>query len=257
MDKNPAPLIGIPARLESTRLPRKALLKLGGKPLIACVHHRIKEATREAFLKTPIMVFTDSEEISHVIKEEQGEVFLSTQPCSSGTERIAQGVKRLLQRSQASSFLQEWDQEWIINVQGDEPLLPTDSLIQLISSLTVWKKKGVQIVTLGSQPSKMDMENDPNLVKLCVRQDQRALFFSRENIGRGNHLRHIGVYAFHVSLLDLLLEPPTGLAKSEDLEQLSWMERGEEIGVELVQPHPKGIDTLEDFEKVSLLFSKP
>ena len=108
----------------------------------------------------------------------------------------------------------------------------------------------MHIVTLASTlQGERDLMN-PSCVKLCVREDMRALFFSRAEIGAGQALRHVGVYAFHMDAIEVILQGRTSLSLAEDLEQLSWLERGLEIGVERVSSHPKGVDTWEDLERV-------
>ena len=242
---NCAPLIGIPARLNSTRLPGKALLEINGTPLICHVVQRAQALS----LPTPPVVFTDSVEIQEAVTQRGGVVSLDDTSCESGTERVARGAIRCLKQPDAR--LEGWDQAWVVNVQGDEPLLPLSSLTQLVSVLGRWEQKGVHVVTLGCHLQEEERAQvNPHLVKLCVREDMRALYFSRAEIGAGRALRHIGVYAFHVSVINVLLKDRTALSIAEDLEQLSWMERGLEIGVELVDAHPKGVDTLEDLQRV-------
>lgn len=257
MSSCPQPLIGIPARLDSARLPRKALLEINGQAMITQVYQRVNQLSSA----THPIVFTDSQEISDVITQGGGRALLNKAPCSSGTARVARGALRLAQDPKLKELTQGWDQSWVINVQGDEPLIPLESLNQLIGSLEAWRARGVQVVTLACQDTASGSarlrDDQPEYVKLCVRSDQRALFFSRANIGAGRALRHIGVYAFHLSVAELLLMERTALSLAEDLEQLSWLERGLEIGVEQVSAHPKGVDTPDDLARVRSIFSRP
>jgi len=244
------PLAIIPARLASSRLPRKALLDLAGEPMVVRVLRRIESSPSLC----GALVVTDSDEIHEAVSNRAGRVILSRAPCASGTERVArcaqsQALSELIKRDRI-----EWDGEWLINVQGDEPLLPLSSLESLTASLSEWKARGIHIVTLAHKlPHEREAReaqlNDPSAVKVCVRSDMRALIFSRAAVGREVALRHIGVYALHISVIETLLSERSALSIAEDLEQLTWLERGEEIGVVLSEPHPKGVDTPDDLER--------
>ena len=245
------PWVLIPARLDSRRLPRKPLLDLGGQPMIA----RVVEAVSSVVSHERIVVVSDAHEIldaSRLAQPAPGKTILIPEACHSGSDRVRRAY---LQNLQCTSHAQTRD-EWIINVQGDEPLLPASSLSQLISSLPIFERQGIKIVTLAAPLPEFpqDILNDSAAVKACLtlaQSDQphlrEALYFSRKPIG--GHL-HIGVYAFHSSTLPLLARPRTPLSLQEDLEQLTWMECGARVGVVCLNHiHPPGVDTPGDLER--------
>ena len=161
---------------------------------------------------------------------------------------------------------------WLINVQGDEPLLPAESLTRLIGSLAWFEARGVSIVTLaaplasgatqGATSKATELRGDRGCVKACLRAPEdstrpalrEALYFTRAPTGE--HL-HIGVYAIHQSALSLICEPRGPLSRLEDLEQLAWMERGARVGVVCLDaPHPPGIDTPADLARTRALYQR-
>ena len=282
-----APLVFIPARLESRRLPRKPLIEIDGQPMIA----RVVEAVGRAITPQRIVVVSDTSEVlsaSLLAQPQPGHTVLINHPCQSGSERVSRAYQdRFASHAPARG-------EWIINVQGDEPLLPAASLQSLIKSLPLFEERGVSIVTLAAplesadapslaeipydaQRGVHDLMHDRAVVKACLTlglsgstdaltgldgavsrshqgepQLREALYFTRSPIGQ--HL-HVGVYAFHTSALPLLSVPRGPLSLAEDLEQLTWMERGARIGVVcLAAPHPPGVDTPQDLERTRLVY---
>ena len=262
-----SPLIFIPVRLASSRLSEKALADLKGAPLIT----RVIENLLQGFKQERLIIASDDERILEASKhtnppsESASRLMIDT-PCHSGSQRVLRAFEVVASRP----FLKE-EIPWIINVQGDEPMLPIESLYALIESLAHFERRGIKIVTLAAPlPLPIsDAHQDRSLVKVCLAELspsinivpvhsevefwRRALFFTRE--ATGTH-QHIGVYAFHHDVLKLIDHPRGKLATHEDLEQLTWLEQGEEIGVVCLRhSHPKGIDTQADLDEARKTFS--
>ena len=256
------PWVFIPARLGSSRLPHKPLLDLAGRPLIA----RVTEAVTRVVSPERVVVVSDSQRVldaSQTARVNLTHTALINTPCVSGSERVARAHQELTASGVISSDITEKRGDlnaWVINVQGDEPLIPSDSLTRLIGALAWFERRGVEIVTLATPLSTQtrsvaEVRADHDAVKACLTQSpdptrpelREALYFTRA--ASGDHL-HIGVYALHTRALPLVYEPRGSLAQLEDLEQLAWMERGARIGVVCLDgPHPSGVDTLMDLER--------
>lgn len=232
-------IVVIPARLESTRLPRKLLLEVAGKPIIQYTY----EAAKKAF--PSVYVATDSEEISAAVWAFGG-VVLMTNACATGTERVARATRWF-----------DDELKIIINVQADEP----DICPELIRDVASHACEGV-IGTAASVFYSQEAHESPNNVKVLTNVHGQALYFSRLPLPplglwgdvTAPHLpsdlkHHIGVYAFHRSDLDKLLKckMPTTMDRYERLEQLRWLQLGYRIMVvDALVPHV-GIDTHADF----------
>ena len=254
----PIPLVFIPARLHSTRLKNKALVDLHGAPMIA----RVVENLSRLMPANKLVVTSDSEDVltaAQSLSPQPIHQCLITDPCHSGSQRVLRAFER---------YPTQPESPWIINVQGDEPLLPLSSLEALIEALIHFERKGIYIATLASplplEPSDRQATLDQqSLVKVCLGDFKgelgvsphhpqtlswrRALYFTR--CPTGTH-QHLGVYAFHQSILPLIDQERGLLAKLEDLEQITWLERGADIGVVcLIEPHPPGVDTPQDLER--------
>ena len=263
MGSRPTPWVVIPARLGSTRLPRKPLADLGGKALIA----RVVEAVSEVVAPQNIIVASDSQEILKASEQPDllpGYQALIDTPCQSGSQRVARAIEYLSELPK---------RDWVINVQGDEPRLPASALHALISSLPYFTRRGIRIVTLASalpkdERSQQAILADQSIVKVgltvlrgtgqtpihpAVNSLHRALTFTRHPTG--THI-HTGVYAFYREALSLVDLPTGPLALQENLEQLTWMEAGEEIGVVcLHHTPPHGIDTPNDLVEAQRAFN--
>ena len=252
------PWIFVPARLGSTRLKHKALVNIHGKSMIRRVLDNLTELTPQV----PLVLVSDAQEIlaqAQNINHPRLYTQLIDQSCDSGSQRVLKAYERLCEKV---------DSEWIINVQGDEPFLPHESLEALIEALPHFARLGVYIATLAS-PLPTDVTerksklNTPSVVKVCLAQFEKdmgvrphhlscfswnkALYFTRQ--ATGTH-QHIGVYAFHRNSLHLLESKRGHLAQYEDLEQLTWLESGAQIGVVcLKDSHLPGIDTPQDLEQ--------
>lgn len=198
----------IPARIASTRLPRKMLRQIDGKPLIGLVY----EAVRSSPLLSDVIVATDSNEIMEACRHNGWKAEMTSAAHRSGTER----VREISQRMAADVY---------INVQGDEPLIRAQHIAAL---LDVMKDEAVQVGTLKTSAPDADVSN-PNSVKVVTDASGRALYFSRATIPfdrdttRPKYFKHLGIYAYRKAALDRFVQlPESALEKSERLEQLRF-----------------------------------
>ncbi len=226
----------IPARLASTRLPRKMLREIAGKPLIGVVY----EAVRSSPLLADVLIATDSEEIMDLCNKHDWKAQMTSPTHRSGTER----VHEVSGREVADVYL---------NVQGDEPLVRQE---QIATLLQVMENPATQVGTLMTQAAKSDIAN-PNAVKVVTDLSGRALYFSRATIpfareGAGpRYFKHLGLYAYRKPALDRFVTlPESSLEKSERLEQLRFLENGIPIYVGETPHDSVGVDTEEDLQRV-------
>jgi 3-deoxy-manno-octulosonate cytidylyltransferase (CMP-KDO synthetase) len=233
----------IPARLASTRLPRKMLREIGGKPLIGLVY----EAARSYPLLHDVIIATDSEEIMGACKTNGWKSQMTSASHRSGTER----VHEVSCREAADVYL---------NVQGDEPLVRAE---QLASLLQVMNNSAADVGSLMTPAAAIDIPN-PNAVKVVVDRGGRALYFSRATIPfdrdgtEPRYFKHLGLYAYRKSALDRFVTlPESGLEKSERLEQLRFLENGISIYVGETPHDSIGVDTEEDLQRVKEILQKP
>jgi 3-deoxy-manno-octulosonate cytidylyltransferase (CMP-KDO synthetase) len=245
----------IPARYDSTRLPGKALLAIAGKPMIQWVHER---ASRSG--ASEVILATDDERIARAAKLFGAAVSMTAATHVSGTDRIAEVARA-----------QRWaGTDIIVNVQGDEPLMPP-ALIDRVAGL-LEQHSSADMGTLAAPLSSVEQLLDPNVVKVVTDANQRALYFSRAPIpwsrdtapaGLASQTaiagarRHIGIYSYRVrALLDLAALPPTPLETTEKLEQLRALENGFEIRVaDTAQPPGSDVNTAEDLARVAALLT--
>ena len=234
-------MIIIPARLQSTRFPRKMLTDILGIPMIVRTALRAKEADE-------VCVATDSQEIIEVCQKHKIEAVMTSPSHSSGTDRCAE-ASRLLGLSES---------EIIINMQGDEPFLESEILLSLKKMMS---EKSCFMGTCIKSISSAEAE-DPNLVKVVLDKDNHALYFSRSLIpynrdgGEVEYFGHLGIYAFsNASLQEYCTLPKSPLEEIEKLEQLRALYHQKSIATLLVQTQSMGIDTLEDKERAIKLFS--
>jgi 3-deoxy-manno-octulosonate cytidylyltransferase (CMP-KDO synthetase) len=226
----------IPARLASTRLPRKMLREVGGKPLIG----RVYEAVRSSPQLADVIVATDSDEIIAVCRQNGWNERLTSAAHRSGTER----VHEIAQSVAADIYL---------NVQGDEPLTRSEHIAALIE---VMQDPAVQVGTLMTPAAAADIEN-PNAVKVVTDSAGRALYFSRATIpynrdgSKPEYFKHLGFYAYRKPALDRFVAlPESSLERSERLEQLRFLENGIPIYVAQTPHDTVGVDTEEDLHRV-------
>jgi 3-deoxy-manno-octulosonate cytidylyltransferase (CMP-KDO synthetase) len=230
----------IPARLESTRLPRKVLRQLAGKPMLAHVY----EAVRQAAGLAEVLVATDSEEVAALAHERGWSVRLTSSAHRSGTERVHEVAASLA----ADVYL---------NVQGDEPLARPEHVAAL---LALFADPAVQVATLKTPCSPADVPN-PNAVKVVTDSSGRALYFSRAAIphdrdaaGAVRYFKHLGFYAYRKPALDRFAAlPESALERAERLEQLRFLENGILIHVAETPFDTIGVDTEDDLRRVEVL----
>jgi 3-deoxy-manno-octulosonate cytidylyltransferase (CMP-KDO synthetase) len=229
----------IPARLASTRLPRKMLREISGKPLIGFVY----EAVRSSPLLADVIIATDAEEIMLVCRAHGWKAEMTSPLHRSGTER----VHEISQRESADVY---------INVQGDEPLVRSQ---QIETLLRVMANPAAQVGTIMTPAAELDIPN-PNAVKVVTDLQGRALYFSRATVPfdrdgiRPKYFKHLGLYAYRKAALDkFVLLPESSLEKSERLEQLRFLENGISIFVGETPHDSIGVDTEEDLERVTEL----
>ncbi len=232
----------IPARLASTRLPRKMLREIGGKPLIGVVY----EAVRSSPLLADVIIATDSEEIISACRKHGWNARMTSASHRSGTER----VHEISESESADVF---------INVQGDEPMVRSEQLAKL---LEVMKKSDAQVGTLMTPAADIDVPN-PNAVKVVTDLNGRALYFSRATIPfdrdrtQPRYFKHLGLYAYRKPALDRFVKlPESSLEKSERLEQLRFLENGISIYVGETPHDSVGVDTEEDLQRVIEILRK-
>jgi 3-deoxy-manno-octulosonate cytidylyltransferase (CMP-KDO synthetase) len=232
----------IPARLASTRLPRKMLCEIAGKPLVGLVY----EAVRSSPLLADVIVATDSEEILGVCREHGWKALMTSPAHRSGTER----VHEVSQREAADVY---------INVQGDEPLARPE---QIASLLRVMENASALVGTLMTPAADRDVTN-PNAVKVVTDLSGRALYFSRAPIpfdrdgARPRYFKHLGFYAYRKDALDKFVTlPESSLEKSERLEQLRFLENGIPIYIGETPHDSVGVDTEEDLHRVIEILRK-
>ncbi|MEX0712096.1 MAG: 3-deoxy-manno-octulosonate cytidylyltransferase [Pirellulales bacterium] len=239
--------IVIPARLASTRLPRKLLLRETGKTLIQHTY----EAAATARRPSGLCVATDHEDIFNAVRAFGGAVEMTSADCASGTDRVAEVAR--------CSRLVGTGIDIVVNVQGDEPELPGSSIDAAIAVLEA--DPGVRISTLAAPIRKREQLLDPSCVKVVFDASGRAMYFSRSPIPHAREwqdellareppcfYQHIGLYAYRRDfLLELAAIPASRLEQLEKLEQLRFLEAGQAIAVAVVEKATPGIDTPHDY----------
>lgn len=234
----------IPARFGSTRLPGKVLLPIAGRPMIEHVYRRASQAEGLA----EVIVLTDDERVAQTVAGFGGRVQMTPETCHSGTDRIAHAAA-------------DWTASAVINIQGDEPLIEPAAISQLAAHLAA--HPGHPMATLAA-PANEDDRDNPNVVKVVVDANERALYFSRapiphyrDDTSAASSWRHIGIYGYQrTTLLELAALPPTALEKAESLEQLRALENGIPIQVLAVESAWPGVDTMADLEAVERLLAR-
>lgn len=250
-------IVVIPARLASTRLPNKPLLDIAGKPMVQWVWERARQSAASR-----VVVATDDARVAEVVAAFGGEVCMTKSTHESGTDRIQEVAEQL----------DLADDQIIVNVQGDEPLIPPKVINQVAQNLAGSERAG--IATLAKPIRHRDDVFNPNVVKVVVDNTLHALYFSRaplpwdreawnqnslieqtqnaEPTLANEWARHIGIYAYRVGFLHNFVGWPVGrLERLEKLEQLRALENGVAIHVaESLEEIPPGVDTAEDLERV-------
>ncbi len=246
MSASPRFSVIIPARLESTRLPDKVLLDIGGRTMLQRVY---EQALKSGAVR--VVIATDNPRIAAVADGFGAESCITSARHNSGTERICEAVAKLALQPT----------ETVVNLQADEPLAPPEAIGQVAAVLAA----GDEMATLCVAIASADELRSPAVVKVVADGAGRALYFSRLPIpwagasgdgaslpSDGLWMRHIGIYAYRVSLLRRWAElGPSALERSECLEQLRALSAGVLIRLAVVrESFPPGVDTAADLERV-------
>ncbi len=224
----------IPARLESTRFPRKILFPVRGKPMILHVYERALKANK----LDNVIIAVDSQKTIDALQDYDVEVVMTSSKHQSGTDRIAEAVANI-------------DAEIIINIQGDEPMLDPTMIDDLVS---VFDDKTVKIATLASTVITEYDYSNPNTVKVKIDNNSNAISFYREIDDRkAQYFRHIGIYGYQKNTLEIF----TRLEQSKNeklihLEQLRALDNGIPIRVAICNFPYRGIDIREDLEQLNI-----
>lgn len=232
----------IPARYGSTRFPAKMLADLAGKPLLQHVWEGVRSARRV----TDVLIATDDARIEQAARRFGAQVVMTSPACASGTDRVAE-----VARSRKDT--------WVINVQGDEPLMRGSMIDQLVQSLR--DDSQAPAATLCTPLSDPKQIESPHVVKVVMDQSGYAIYFSRSPIPHWRDrdpksgptvYKHLGIYGYRRDfLLKLSSWPPTPLERSEKLEQLRVLEHGFKMKVSVTEFDSIGVDTPEDLERVA------
>ena len=234
----------IPARYGSSRLEGKPLIKVQDKPIIQWVY----EKAQQAKLADIIIVATDDQRIYDAVKSFGGNVEMTSTEHKCGSDRIKEVVMR------------HPDISYIVNLQGDEPLIKPESIDEVIKN--VKDDVSADISTLIRKISSEDAEN-PNLVKCVIDKFGYAMYFSRakipfeRNLGKSDFYGHLGIYGYkRESLIKMTELPQSPYEQAESLEQLRALQNGMRIKTSIVDFVPVGIDTAEDLEKFKNIVAK-
>jgi 3-deoxy-manno-octulosonate cytidylyltransferase (CMP-KDO synthetase) len=242
-----SPVVVIPARLGSTRLPDKPLADILGKPMIVQVWRRAVEAE-----VGPVLVAAAEEPIAEAVEKAGGTAVLTDPALPSGSDRIHQALAR---------FDPDKTHDAVINIQGD---LPTIEPAPIRAALALLSDPAVDIGTLAAEITRADERDNPNVVKAifpCAPGESagRALYFTRATApaGEGPLYHHIGLYAYRRAALERFVTLPPGiLEQREKLEQLRALEDGMRIDVALVDTVPLGVDTPADLDRARAMLAR-
>jgi len=240
MNNNLKIIAMIPARLDSTRFPRKLLRDLNGKTVI----RRTYEATVSTGLFDEVYVVTDSKEIFIEIDKNGGRALYKTTKHETGSDRIAEAAKEI-------------EADIIVNVQGDEPFTSKKLLEKLLQVFKEENAENIDLATPMIALETLEEIENPNNVKVITDKNNLALYFSRsvipylrEKTENTTYYKHIGIYAFRrQALLDFANLEMQKLEKAEKIECLRYLEYGKKIKMVETSEKTVGIDTAEDLEK--------
>lgn len=233
----------IPARLTSTRLERKVLRELAGRPMVEWVWR----AAAGSGLMDPVVVATDSDEVADACRERGIPVAITSPNCASGSDRVRETARQI-------------DSDIYVNIQGDEPTLTPEFFPPL---LELFDRPEVQVATLAARCHEADI-NNPSAVKVVTALNGKALYFSRatipydrDNAGVAGYRKHLGIYAYRKAALERFAELPPGWLESvEKLEQLRLLEAGIDIYVADAPGDTIGVDTAEDLERAEAFLTE-
>lgn len=238
----------IPVRYASSRLPGKPLLIFQHKPIIEHVYMNACESDAES-----VLIATDDERILKAASKFDAKVCMTSSDHMSGTDRITEAVE-----------IQGWfDDQIIVNVQGDEPQIPTANIKQVAELLA--NNPDSAIATLCHRVNTIQEYEDPNVVKVAKTENGKALYFSRSSLPYIrdvdvkvlrdiNVYRHVGIYAYRVNYLKKFIKMPSSpLEQLEKLEQLRALENGDNIVVnECIENPGIGLDTMDDYHRLKI-----
>ena len=245
----------IPARFASSRLPGKPLADIAGKPMVQRVYERARESAAQR-----VIVATDDMRVADVVRGFGGDVCMTSADHASGTDRL----------QEVAVNLGVAEDRILVNVQGDEPLIPPAVINQVAQNLAGNPAAGV--ATLAEPIASAEDFLNPNIVKLVTEASGLARYFSRapipwprdafaleqQSLPTGlNPRRHIGIYAYRAGLLNLFVSwPMAPLEQFEALEQLRFLYNGHAIHVaDACEEVPGGVDTAQDLERMRAYFA--
>jgi 3-deoxy-manno-octulosonate cytidylyltransferase (CMP-KDO synthetase) len=241
-----SPIVLIPARMKSTRLPGKPLADIGGAPMIVQVWRRATEAGLG-----PVCVAAAEPEIADAVTKAGGMAVLTDPDHPSGSDRIFEALKKVDPQGRHDA---------IVNLQGDLPTIDPAIIRRVMEPLA---DAAVDIATLAVEITRDAERADPNVVKAVAAfsgsRIARALYFSRSTVpaNQGPHYHHIGIYAYRRAALERFVALPPGLLeRREKLEQLRALEAGMRIDVALVDTLPLGVDTLAELERARAILAR-
>ena len=254
-------IVVIPARYASSRLPAKPLVDIAGQTMLERVYRQALQSQAER-----VVIATDHEAIFNAACNFGAEVLMTREDHASGTDRLAEVAQQLELRAEAI----------LVNVQGDEPLIPPAVINQVAANLALYTEASV--ATVSEPVVSAETYLNPNAVKVVSDHRGLALYFSRApipwdreslssldaeamyscSLPKGTAVqKHVGIYAYRAGLLAEFVEWPMALMESiEKLEQLRVLANGHRIHVELAcEPVPTGVDTQADLERIRALFT--
>jgi 3-deoxy-manno-octulosonate cytidylyltransferase (CMP-KDO synthetase) len=236
-------IVGIvPARYASLRFPGKPLAPLAGKPMVL----HVLEAACAARKLSRVTVATDDTRIAAAVRGAGGEAMLTSPDAASGTDRLAEAARSI-------------PADVYVNIQGDEPMMSAQNIDSAVEALLASGERQIATLAIPMPPGEA---SDPNVVKVAVAQDGRALYFSRAPIpfsrsGTPAYRKHLGLYAYRAAALaEIAALPPSPLEEMESLEQLRWLEAGYDIWVAQAVSDSIGVDTPEDLSRVEEYLKK-
>ena len=240
----------IPARYDSSRFPGKPLVMIDGKSMIQRVYEQSVKCTG----LSNVIVATDSEVIEKHVKSFGGKVMMTSSKHRSGTERCGEVIEKV-----SAVFHERHDV--VINIQGDEPLIDPRQIMQVAE---IFNDLSVEIATLAKRLDDPEELKSPNVVKLVMDKDHKAIYFSRQPIPflrggekknwleAGQYYKHIGIYGYRSDILPKIIHlPPSWLESAESLEQLRWIENGFRIAVKETLFESIAIDVPGDLLKIT------
>ena len=233
----------IPARLASTRLPKKVLREIAGRPMLA----HVVEAARRCSQLAEVIVATDSEEVLALCNQNGWRAEMTSSAHLSGTDRVWEVAQRIAA-------------DVYVNLQGDEPLARPEHICALLEPM---QDARVLVSTVKTRCSAADVSN-PNAVKVVTDLDDRALYFTRatvpfdrDNTGAVTRYKHLGFYGYRRPALEQFCSwPESELERAERLEQLRFLDHGIEIQVAETPYDTVGVDTEEDLRRVEEILQR-